>query len=439
MAAALALAAILAEGCAASLTPTATPASIATVTPTAQVSPTNTAASFTVRPSASLSPIDGMIVFPVPSNVVLAADIPDSPGVQAGGTPSGPYAYLTTSIKLGTSEAVGLFVADAGGGSERPVAVPLAANDQIDPVLVGDGWIVVLVGHSTAPPPTEGGVPCNGTEGFPIVWRILVARLGANGEPSTPWRTLDQGTARRRWGPPGAGEWCYPVQTPPVAIAADRLAYAIESATSATPDASTVVLRSLADGSVVRTYAASQQVEQVVLSTTDVAWTQSANIWSASTNTLIEGQSTPDWRVMTVSLTDTAARQVPSSAPSGEVWPSQLTIDGSAVIDSSDWLGVARVGEDDRARTTVIDPGVAGRTCTASGADDGLVLLACQDEAGQAWTAVWTAATGMRALSVLGTTDTGFQSLQDGWLLLDHYDYARQQSMLLAVPETSLR
>ena len=75
----------------------------------------------------------------------------------------------------------------------------------------------------------------------------------------------------------------------------------------------------------------------------------------------------------------------------------------------------------------------------ASAAEAGLVVLACQDEAGQGWTAVWTAGAGLRALSVLGTTDTGFQSLQDGWLLLDHYDYARQQSMLIAVPEPTVR
>ena len=392
-----------------------------------------------MSPSPLASLIDGMVVLSVQSNLVLAADIPDTPGTQAGRTPSGPYAYLTTYLKIGTSGVVGLFVADAGGGSERPVDVPLAANDKIDSVLVGGGWISVLVGHSMGPQPSEGGVPCSGNEGQPVAWRILVARLGANGEPSTPWRTLDQGTARRRWGPPGAGEWCYPVQTPPAAMAADHVAYGIESATPTTPDASTIVVRSLADGSVVRTFAASQQVEQVVLSATDVAWTQSANIWSASTNTVVEGQSTPDWRVMTASIDNRSARQVPSSAPAAQVWPSQLAIDGSAVIESSDWSGVARVVADDRARTTVIDPGVAGRTCAASAADAGLILLACQDEAGQGWTAVWTAGTGLRALSVLGITATGFQSLQGGWLLLDHYDYARQQSMLLAVPEPTTR
>ena len=235
----------------------------------------------------------------------------------------------------------------------------MATNNAIEPPLVADGWIAAVVWHSTAPPPTEGGVPCSGNEGFPIVWRILVAQLGADGEPSTPWRTIDSGTAKRRWGPPGAGEWCYPVQAPPLAMAADRVAYAIESATSATPDASTIIVRSIADGSVVRTYPASQQVEQVVLSATDVAWTQSANIWSASANTIIEGQSTPDWRVMTASLTNASARRVPSSSPPDQVWPSQLTIDGSAVIQSSDWSGVATVVADDGARATVIDAGLA--------------------------------------------------------------------------------
>jgi hypothetical protein len=351
---------------------------------------------------------------------------------QSGGPPEGPYAYLPAA------PPDALFVADAGGGSERPIAVPLQSNDRIDSLAVGGGWITLVAWHTTGPT-GEGGVPCSSSDGQPVAWRIMAAQLGTDGQLSTAWRTVDQGTATRRWGPPDVGEFCFDVVAPSMAMAAGRIAHAVENGTAAQPDATRIVVRSLSSGSTLRTYRTLQHVVQVVLSPTDIAWTQSVNDWSATTEKVIGQPYVPgDWRIFTAALSQTTAHAVSSGAAPDQNWPSGLTMAGSSVVISNHWMNSAPVYEATAAGRSVIDPGPAARVCTAAAADAGWVVLGCQGPSGAPdWTSIWTARAGLRAISVLGTTNTDPGSLQDGWLFLD--GYVNQRSMLVAVPAAALR
>jgi hypothetical protein len=160
---------------------------------------------------------EGMPSMVVPPAAIRMAPIPDSPGVQVGGTPTGPYAYL---------QGIGnrtLFVADAGGGSERAVPLVLAVGEQIDEVRTDGSWIVVAVSGPATPGASESGLTCRQQESQPRAWRILAAPLGADGLPSDSFRKIDAGVATRAFEAPGAqGLDCPYPAIPPVALAADR-------------------------------------------------------------------------------------------------------------------------------------------------------------------------------------------------------------------------
>lgn len=186
----------------------ATPAASPSPTPGPTLSPTSS-------PSSPTPAIvnEGMPVLIAPSGAMRIAPIPDSPGVQAGGTPTGPYAYL---------QGIGnrtLYVADAGGGSERAVLLPLSADEQIDEVQTDGLWIVVAVSGPATPGASENGLTCGQQERLPRAWRILAAPLGADGLPEGSFRKIDAGVASRAFEVPGnAGLACPYPATPPVGL-----------------------------------------------------------------------------------------------------------------------------------------------------------------------------------------------------------------------------
>jgi hypothetical protein len=359
------------------------------------------------------------------------APIPDSPGVQAAGTPTGPYAYLPG---IGNRT---LYVADAGGGSERAVALALAAHEQIDEVQTDGAWIVVAVSGPATPGASENGLTCRQQEQQPRAWRILAAPLGADGLPSDSFRKIDAGVATRAFEAPGAqGLNCPYPATPPVALATPEVAYAVEASGAA----STVVVRplpSLKFGlAFARTYTSPLQVYQVALSATSVAWSETAN-------GLTDGQ-TPDWRVMTASITSGSPHRVPLGVVAGpsHVFPPSLLLDGNAVIASLDQFSgvsgtVVRVDGD---TVETVDPGHANRQCEAVGADGGLVLLACNGTTmsgntatgSRSWVGVWSAASGLRALS-----DGSAIAIEAGWAV--RTGGANGHAVLVGVPLSALK
>jgi hypothetical protein len=160
----------------------------------------------------------------VPPAAIRMAPIPDSPGVQTGAAPTGPYAYLQGFGSTLTGSRT-LYVADAGGGSERAVPLPLAVDEQIDDVQTDGAWIVVAVSGPATSGASKSGLTCRQEEGQPRAWRILAAPLGADGLPSGSYRRIDAGVAARAFEVPGsAGLACPYPATPPVALAAGRVA-----------------------------------------------------------------------------------------------------------------------------------------------------------------------------------------------------------------------
>jgi hypothetical protein len=367
-----------------------------------------------------------MPVVVVPPAAIRTAPIPGSPGVQAGAAPTGPYAYL---------QGIGnrtLYVADAGGGSERAVPLALAADEQIDEVRTDGSWIVVAVSQPATPGASENGLTCGQQERLPRAWRILAAPLGADGLPSGPFRKIDSGVASRAFEVPGsAGLACPYPATPPVALAADEVAYAVEASGAA----STVLVRPLPTGTFglmyARTYASPMQVYQIALSATAVAWSETAN-------GLTDGP-TPDWRVMTASITTGSPHQVPLGVVAGlaHAFPPSLLLDGNAVVASLDqFTGVSgTVVRVDGDRIETVDPGRAHRQCAAAGAEGGLTLscngttMSGDTATGtRSWVAVWSAGAGLQSLG-----DGAAIATEAGWAVWTGGD-ANGNPVLIGVP-----
>ena len=429
---ALMLAALLA-GCGSQ---PATPSPSATVVasaPTPALTGTPPSPATTAPTPSSSAPVvvdEGMQVVAVPPAAIRMAPIPDSPGVQAGGTPTGPYVYL---------QGIGnrtFYVADAGGGSERAIPLTLSADEQIDEVQTDDAWIVVAVSGPATPGVSENGLTCRQQEQQPRAWRILAAPLGADGLPSGPYQKIDAGVASRAFEVPGnAGLACPYPATPPVALAAHEVAYAVEASGAA----STVLVRPLPTGTFgltyARTYASPSQVYQVALSATAVAWSETGN-------GLTDGP-TPDWRVMTASIMTGSPHQVPLgvvAGPSHAFLPG-LLLDGNAVIASRDQFTggggtVVRVVGD---TVETVDPGHPHRNCGAGGADGGVIVLYCNGTTVSgdtatltSWVALWSAASGLRALGGGAAMAPGELWIANGWAVWTGVD-AYQHAVLMGV------
>jgi hypothetical protein len=384
--------------------------------------------------SASATPapttLGGMPVVPVDPAGLLTVDVPDSPARQEGNAPTGPYVYLLTG---GGNH--GLVVADIGGGSERPVAVDLAPQEGISQALLDRSWIALMIWRHTGAAPTDPGVPCSGNEGQPIAWRIVVAHLGADGLPDTPWRQIDTGIARRAFRPPLAGEYCDGPQVPNLAFAGGRLAYGVEAATAARPGASRILVRDDSGGAPIDVVDVASQVLLVQLSLAAVAWSESANE--------LLGATTPSWQIMEAPLDQTASpREVPlgSNATPAENFPPLFLLDGSSVIASIDEFAGAsgQVVRVTGTRIEAIDPGTAGVDCGAWSIVANVLVLGCQDQDGRLWTAIQSGTGSMAALEVRGSTDLSPIAFDGQWLVVAQYDYQRQQSMFEAIPTGSL-
>ena len=385
-----------------------------------------------VTATPSPSQLDkGMPEVAVASAAVRVVPIPETLAVQAGAAPTGPYAYLRGD------DWTTLFVADAGGGSVRTVPVPLAAGEQIRDFSADGRWLVLLAarpGDPCTPQPTA----------TQIRWRILAARLGSDGLPEGAFRQIDVGVASRSFILPGGqGLSCVAPAVPPFAMAAGRVAYGVEAPNSADPAASEVQVRSLADRSIVRTIAAPAQVYSMTLSSSAVAWVETAN---GVTN----GQ-VADWRVMEASLPGGAVRAVPlgETAGAAHMGTPGIVLDGNALVASLDQYAfesgtVVRVEGD---RIVQVDPGISHRQCMAVGAEAGLIVLGCNGSVVQgnttnatwSWLATWSSTSGLRA--VVGDvlpTNQGAILLADGWVLQIGQD-AAGRSVLVAVPMSALQ
>ena len=387
-------------------------------------------ATASVRPTPLASVVLGMPALSVPANLLRVAPLNDyPPQVQSGGAPTGPYAYVRAS------NAGSILVADAGRGSVREVPVPLAAGEQIRQIAADGSWLVVLI--------AQPGVPCALPTPTRVRWRILAAPLGSDGLPTGAFHQGDAGTATRPFILPGnQGLSCAEPAIPLLALAAGRIAYGVEAPSGTDLAASQVRVRSLADGSLVRTLAAPAQVYAVALSSSAVAWVETAN-------GVTSGQRV-DWRVMEALLPAGPAAAVPLGETGGATHPETpgIVLDGTALVASLDQFEassgtVVRVAGGE---VTTLDPGHPQRNCGAVGAQGGLVVLDCNGSVIQGdtatatggWLAVWSSATGLRALTGHALpTDVSQVSLVNGWVLWMGTD-ASGGPVLAALPLAAL-
>jgi hypothetical protein len=171
-------------------------------------------------------------------------------------------------------------------------------------------YLVVYANHPSAPQSGSGAIGgCVSSGGD---WQLLVAPLDpATGLPSADFTVFASGVMKRMFNAPRAGEGgnCW-YQNTVFAVDAGMIAYTVDDVTSARPMGSRILLRSLADGSTVRSVSATEMVYEVHLSGTTIAWAECGNI------------STTDQPEQVKVRVSTANDPTPLDVASGPVSPS---------------------------------------------------------------------------------------------------------------------
>ncbi len=433
--------------------PTVQPSAEPSASPATASPPTSPSApppSATPAPSATSSSADLWTAAPLPNRPSLQL----APGTlrtlvldlhagqiapQGGGAPTGPFVYLgPTSLPDDTwTRAKHLYVADVGGGSVREVPVPLQGYEAIASAIESSGALVVLVwqhtgGQPATRPMTAPG--CWSDASSPIEWRLLAVAVGSDGLPSGAWRTLDAGTATRKFqSPQQMAAGCDEAMLPAIAVSGGRVAYDVDHPTSQFPAGSAIRIRSLSGGTLERTIDTQSQVERLALSASSVAWTESPNADAPGGPT--------QWRVMRAPLASGAASTV-ALGTLGQSWfgpPLYLVLDGDAVV-------VAEGGGGTNASATlrvqggsleVLNPDSAV-SCVPLAASSGMVILRCGTEGRNDGITAWSAASGLRLLAGTPTPNIWSEQLGDGWFAWQSYDTTGTKIGITAVPLSAL-
>jgi hypothetical protein len=392
-------------------TTTATP-----VATTASPSPTAEAASA----PATLGPywpaqID-LPVITVPAEAARVAAIQPDTSVLPAGSSSGPFLYWPLADAPRTVNLV-----DIGRNTQTAQPLPLKKGEQFMGSATDGAWLAVVAG--------EADRRC----GPDMPWRLLVARVGPDGLPVGGTGGFAQVARGKAIGHkvPDQGD-CLVTPAPQFKLVAGRLAWTEESSSGG---GSVVRVRALDQGGTT-SFASEQHAVELALSAEAVAWVASPDPTAGAFPAAMPrpGVARPDWQVMEVGPGDAAPHSVDLgvSGTGGGVPLPQVVLNGSAVVASlvGQDLSTASVVQVDAAGLTVIDDGSHGRSCTASAAADGVVLLACgwpgitrtfngQDT--PVWMgAAWTPSGGLRVVT-LGTDEptTAYGVLAaPGWAVL---------------------
>jgi hypothetical protein len=305
-------------------------------------------AAVTQSSSPSVSPSSA------PSLSPSAVAHPSSPPlVQPSGTPdstpsSNPTAVLTIpdaairSLSLGSPLAIRgsrVFVQEgpSGGGAasgartlrmgdlatgKTVTLVTLNAGHEIaaltvtaDRVLWVETWRTGVTGDC------NGAVPCCPGQGHPLNWRVvgLVVTSGARSviASGTNTRTAYQGE-------------CADVNPPALAADADRVAYTLEATAQGAPFGNRIVVRSLANGSVIRS----------VTTTGFVAWlglSGPALVYREALGTELDGTSVQDAQLMLATADGRTPELVDVHAISAAVSGDRLVWGRTDSTDASIW------------------------------------------------------------------------------------------------------
>lgn len=234
-------------------------------------------ATITPSPAPTLDIPGELAGLPVTS---LAANQIRRTGAYAS-TAFGAVVYSIASKGTATAEVT---VSNLSAGASRTVDVGLPANEIVpnDPTqqyASTDGrYLVLYANHPSAPPAGPVAIPGCILGGGD--WQLLVAPLDpTTGLPTGNFTVFASGVMKRVFNAPRAGEAgnCWYRDTV-FAVDAGLISYTVDDVTSARPMGSRILLRSLADGSTVRSVTATEMVYEVHLSGTTIAWAECQNI-----------------------------------------------------------------------------------------------------------------------------------------------------------------
>jgi len=203
---------------------------------------------------------------------------------RSGAYASAAFGAIVYSI-VGKGQATAeVTVSNLGTGFTGTANVRLPANEVVpdNPSLqyaATDGrYLVLYANHPSAAQPGSGAV--GGCIPGGRDWQLLVTPLDpTTGLPSGDFSVFASGVMKRVFDAPRSGEGgnCWSENTV-FAVDAGRIAYTVDDVTSARPMGSRIILRSLADGSTVRSVTATEMVYEVHLSGTTIAWAECQNI-----------------------------------------------------------------------------------------------------------------------------------------------------------------
>jgi hypothetical protein len=328
----------------------------------------------TITPAPSPTPnlpaeIAGLPVTNLPAN-----QIGRSPTVLT--TAFGSLVYEIAS-KGSTAEVT---VGNLSTGSARVADVGLPTDETMlgdmlgltRPYAATDGhYLVVYATHSSDPQPSQiaiGGCNPRGRD-----WQLLTAPLDpTTGLPSSDFKVFASGVMNRVFNAPLGGEGgnCR-YQNTVFAVDSGMIAYTVDDVSSSRPMGSRILLRSLVDGSTLRSVVATEMVYEVRISGTTIGWGESQNI--SITDQPAQGKIKVSTAAHPTPL-DIASGPVSSSGGAGRELPAlQL------VGDEISWEGLGntsvwyqRLGEGSPLRLTPVD-----LICQLAGSTPGHLAVAC--------------------------------------------------------------
>lgn len=344
-------------------------------------------------------------------------------GPRDGGAFTGPYIYDWPVSGTGISR-----ITDIGGGSIRFVdSLPVGRDEVVAAFAHDSGWMAMVVTPSNLS-------DCRSQPTTPMPWRIEVAAMGPDGLASGAWREIASGTEASKFGwTVGTTADCAYAYPPAIALSGDLLAWS--SSSSAALDAgSTVSVVSLTSAEVVASYRTATRVLSIGVSSQAVAWLEASN--------LLVDPAHRTWSVMEARLPSGSPAQVDIGVTPGEVQGlPDVFLDGTAVIARySDLAGPeSTVVRSDGGRIQAVTPATGTVWCSrVIAADAGRVALVCETtwtgpdgtESTPMFLAVWTAADGLRTVTVGGRIVPlpPDESVTGGWIAWYAIDFAASQN-----------
>ncbi len=347
----------------------------------------------------------------------FAAGYP-GPSASPSGSATGPYWYEQYEVNPDL-----ISVIDIGAGTQASFTVPLKKDESTRGMRTDGTWLAMIV--------AVGAVDCPTT----VHWRLLVTRLGPDGLPDTGAGGFAEVAHGSTAGQKIPGQECAVVVLPAFDLEAGRLAWIEDVGASG----SAVHVMDLSGAPRDDEYRFKRHAYGLALSREAVAWIEYSDLMALLPQTGMqpsEGAELPDWHVMEAELGDPMAHPVDlggsgdASAPRGQP---AILLDGSAVVamtylEATNTTTIVR--SNPAAAPTVIDDGHQGRVCRASDAVGGVLLLVCEwpnlnvssdgSESPLSMGAVWTAAKGLRAVTVGADGPTQAWTLLhlSGWAVL---------------------